>query len=114
MDDVCKGCGTERKLAPGLDYFCPNKECTFERDQMFAHIREKRSQEKAEQKARKDEFAAKIRADAFQEAIDLIEEISDRRGDFIETDELGRVYVRADTVHQELLERINGAGATSD
>lgn len=26
----CDGCGTEQVLAPGIDYYCPNKECNHD------------------------------------------------------------------------------------
>ncbi|MBO9428052.1 hypothetical protein [Sulfitobacter sp. R18_1] len=103
--DNCEGCGTERVLAPGIDYYCPNKECSYERDQMFARIAQNRAQAQSDEKVKGYTVAEAIRGVAFRDAADLVDEIASRQGDLIEKDEEGRIYVRLEVVYRELMER---------
>ena len=44
----CKGCGSALDLAPGIDTFCPNTACDYDRQQMYQAMRRYREAEERE------------------------------------------------------------------
>ena len=55
----CNGCGTEL-VDGGVDWYCPNKECSYERDAAKAWLAEIEEQEEWEQYLRlKEKFEGK-------------------------------------------------------
>lgn len=52
--ESCPRCGTEMKNcgAPIWEDYCPNKECTWDRDEMFRRVREDSAKHKAQERIR--------------------------------------------------------------
>lgn len=72
----CKGCGGVLECPPGLDYYCPNKECDYDYKRFWEsfHLAEKKRKDRERQVGdliKERDNLLKLLEEAREEAIDL-------------------------------------------